>query len=71
MPKDEGETHPWSILGIKGMAQEGETLGLSPDMPAPVLWPWVVPFTSRPLFPHVEIIIIPVDCVPLAGLALD
>lgn len=51
------------------MAQEGEALGLSPDLPAPVLWPWVVPFTSGPPFPHVEIIIILVDCVSLAGLS--
>lgn len=52
------------------MDQEGEAVGLSPDLPAPVLWPRAVPFTSGPPLPHVEIILTLVDCVSLTGQSL-
>ena len=47
-----------------------EALGLNLALPTPALWPWASVFHSGFLFPHLEIAIIPVDCVSLAGQAL-
>ena len=56
-----------AVSGVKALA---EALGLNLALPTPALWPGASVSHSGSLFPHLEITIIPVDRVSVAGQAL-